>query len=149
MFCHFCGQELSRSTANLVILTDEEDIDFIGRGHTHIWVCKDEAACKARREAAKAAREAERREMEELKQKEAAELDRLLCGLVRVMPFEFDRRPSWKVLNGADVFVGTVGGQPAVAVSYSYDNTFYYATPGTPGVVERDPKSTLDFFFGD
>lgn len=58
--CNACGEALAPGAGWVSILTDEEDIDFIGGGRRSVVYCCDTTGCKQRQAEIKAEREAER-----------------------------------------------------------------------------------------
>ena len=58
-YCHYCGEWVEAGTGDLTHFADEEDVDFLGNGHSWIVSCwNDRAGCAERVEAAREARKA-------------------------------------------------------------------------------------------
>ena len=142
-YCHFCGEY---TDLRKITFTDEEDIDLLGRGYSVIYVCADSNACHRRREEYRRKREEEEKRHRE----EAAEIDKLLSGLIRVYPFRFDPETVQRIkIAGVDVAIGTVNGHKAITVQYgATSGTFYYASPEA-NLAPYKRESVLDDFFGD
>ena len=149
-YCRKCGSWVEPGQGDLIQLTDEEDIDFLGGGkawivtHRFQTVCDDHIATNAAKHAADV----------ELIAAVNASRTAILFGFNPVEPFDFTGFTETE--NG--IFAGEINGVRCaveiIPASDGPDHRFFYsANPAaaglTPKVVGTSLADTFNFFFGD